>query len=146
MPDPVSAEYFERAAHRGGSVGLAGVRNRAEAAIPCPRERPFIKLRRVLALRAAEPDPHDAAASVRDGVPDGLIGCLDREAAHDIGGQPDLDAMRLPRLLGAVTVACEDLLVGNAAAGRLRRGEDALQVDRAMRGRLGRVINDDLPE
>ena len=54
--------------------------------------------------------------------------------------------MRLPGLLGAVTVACEDLLVGNAAAGRLGRGEDAFQVDRAMGGRLGRVINDDLPE
>src|SRR5712664_1922356 len=141
MPDPVSAEYFERAAHRGGSVGLAGVRNRAQAAIPCPRERPLIELRRVLALGAAEPDPHDAAAGVRDRVPNGLIGCLDREAAHDVGCQPDPDAMRLPGLLSAVTVARENFLVGNATAGRLGRGEDALQVDRTMGGRLGRVIN-----
>jgi hypothetical protein len=54
--------------------------------------------------------------------------------------------MEFAGLLRAVTVAIEDLLPAGALADRLGGREDALQVERAVAGRLGRVIDNYLAE
>ena len=122
------------------------MRHRAEPASFRLRERSRVELGRVVAFRAAQADPDDAAAGVGERVPDGQVGGLRRVAAHDVRGERDPHAVPLKRLRGAVAVAGEDFFPGHAARGGLGRGEDALQVDRAMRGCLGRVVDHDLPE
>ena len=54
--------------------------------------------------------------------------------------------MQLLRLLRAVADAFEDVLPRAAAADALGRAEDPLEVDGAVRGRLGRVVDDHLAE
>ncbi len=54
--------------------------------------------------------------------------------------------MQLLGLLRPVAVAAEDLVPAHAAPDALGRREDALDVDRAVCGRLGGVVDDDLPE
>jgi hypothetical protein len=50
------------------------------------------------------------------------------------------------RRLRPVARALEDLLPGAAATDALRRAEDRLEVDGAVRRGLRRVVDDDLPE
>jgi hypothetical protein len=51
------------------------------------------------ASRPPSPTPDDPALAVLGGVTDDLLGLVEREAANDVGRQPDLDAVQLARLL-----------------------------------------------
>ena len=146
VADAVGAERVERASHRRCAGDLARVRHRGEALVAREREHRLVRLRRKLGLEAAEPDPDDAAIAVPRRVPYDLGRFVERKAAHDVGCQPHLDAEPLARLVGAVAVAAEDLVPADAAPHALGRREDALDVDGAVLRRLGRVVDDDLPE
>lgn len=146
MPDPVGPEHLDGRPDRGGVIGLPGMRHRSQPGLLDRAEHLLVELGRVLALRPAETHSDDAAAGVRDRVRDRLARRLGREAAHDVGCEPDHDAVLLPGLLNAIAVAGEHLLVGDAPGGRLGRGEDAFQVDRPVTGRLGRVVGHNLAE
>ena len=88
---------------------------------------------------AAEPNADDAAVAVLGRVADQLDAVLGSGAARDVGGQAHVDAVELPRLLGAVAVAAEDLVPADPAPGPLDRREDPLDVDGAVtRGFLAR--------
>ena len=93
VPEPVGAERVERAADRRDAFGLAGVRYRTEPAVLRDAERGRERLGREPGLAAAEPDGDDAAVAVLDRVARGLDRGLEREAARDVGRQPDLDAV-----------------------------------------------------
>ena len=68
------------------------------------------------------------------------------EAARDVGGEPhDHAGLGLGRG-GAVAEAGEHLVPRRAGPHPLGRGEDPLDVDRAVRGRLAGVVDDDLAE
>src|ERR1700722_14848418 len=54
--------------------------------------------------------------------------------------------MLIGRLLGAVAVAGEHLIPVASPPGRLCGGEDSLDVNRAVAGRLGRIVHHDLAE
>ena len=146
MPEAVGAELLERAAHRRRPGDLAGVRDRGEAQLAREREGRLVRLGRELGLEAAEPDADDAALAVGGRVAHDLLGLVEREAADDVGRQPHLDAVQLARLLRPVAVAAEDLVPADPAPHALARREDPLEVDRAVRGGLGRVVDDDLAE
>jgi hypothetical protein len=103
-------------------------------------------LRRAGVLGAAEADADDAAIGVRQCVRHRQFGGFDRIAARDVGGQRDPDSMGLPGFLRAIAVAGEDLFPRDAAADRLGRGEDPLEVDRIVRGRLRGIVGHDLTE
>jgi hypothetical protein len=75
-----------------------------------------------------------------------LLGLVGRGAAIDVRRQPDLHAIELTALLGAVAVAAEDVLPAHAAAHAFARREDRLEVDGAVLGSFGGVGDDDLPE
>jgi hypothetical protein len=122
------------------------MRDRGEAELAREGEDRLVRLRRVLGLEPAEPDPYHPAFAVRRGVAHHLLGLVERKAAHDVGCQPHLDAVQLPRLLRAVAVAVEDLVPADPAPHPLGRREDRLEVDGAVRGRLGRVVDDHLAE
>src|SRR5919109_2407628 len=102
----------------------------------CEVEGRLVELRRVLGLEPTEADADDPALAVLRGVAHRLLSLLERVAADDVGGQANLDAMTLARLLGAVAVTAEDLVPVDAAAHPLRRREDPLDVDRAVGGGL----------
>ena len=102
-----------------------------------------VRLGRELRLEPAEPDPGQA---VLDRVADGLTGLLEREPTRDVGGERDLDAVQLLRLLGAVAEARVHLVPRHPAPHPLGGREDALDVDGAVGGGLGGVVDDDLAE
>ena len=129
-----------------GPGRLPGVRDGGHAAVAGQREHLGVGLGRELGLEPAQPEPDDAAVAVGDGVPGGQLGHVHGVAARDVGRQPDLHAVPLAGLLGAVAEAGEDLVPAAPAADGLGRGEDALQVDRAVAGRLGGVVHHDLAE
>src|SRR5262249_25014611 len=103
------------------------------------------RLGRVLGLEAAEPDADDTPIAVALAPFDRRPRLLLREAARDVRGQADVDAVLLPRLLDAAAHALEDLLPRRAAPDALRGTEDPLEVDGPVPGRLGRVVDDHLP-
>ena len=129
-----------------GPADLAGVRDRAEPRLTRARERPLEQLGRVERLLAAEPDGDDAAVAVLGRVLDGQLGVLERRRARDVRREPQLDAVQLARLLGAVAVAGVELVPADAAPGALDRGEDRLDVHGAVARGLRRVVDGDAPE
>ena len=143
VADPVRVERLERAPHRGRPDDLARVGHRREPFALRVAEDVRVRLRRELRLEPSEPDPGEP---VRERISDRGSGLVLREAAGDVRGERDLDPVQLAGLVGAVAEAGEDLVPGDAAADALRRGEDPLDVDRAVRGRLRCVVDDDLAE
>ena len=138
------AERIERASHGVGTGGLARVRDRREPTFAGDGERGLVELRRVLGLEAAEPEADDAAVAVGDRVAGSRLCLVVGVAARDVRRQAYLDAVQLPRLLGAVAIAGEHLVAVDPPpqAGR----EDPLQVDGAVARRLRRVVDHDLAE
>ena len=118
----------------------------AEAALARPRERVLEEMRRVLELEGAEAEADDATIAVRGRVAQHLVDLLWGRVPRHVGCQPHLDPVHLARLGDAVAEAFEDLLPGDSAADELERGEDALDVDGALRGRLAGVVDRDPPE
>ena len=104
------AERIERASHRVGTGGLARVRDRREPTFAGDGERALVELRRVLGLEAAEPEADDAAVAVGDRVAGSRLCLVVGVAARDVRRQAYLDAVQLPRLLGAVAIAGEHLV------------------------------------
>ena len=146
VPDAVRPERLERAAHRGRPRSFARVRHRREPELAREVKCRLVRLRRIVGLEPAEPDPEHAAVAVLGCVAHGRLRILERVAADDVGRQPHLHAVQLPRLLRAVAVAGEDLVPVDTAPDTLGRREDPLDVDRAVRGGLRCVFNDDLAE
>ncbi len=144
VPDAVGVQRVEGAADRGRSGALAGVGHRAEA--QRARECEGRRERLGRGLEAAEADGQHAPLAVAGAPTDGLLGEAWAVGARDVGREEDLDAEPLAGLLGALAVALEDLVPGDAAHGRLGRREDAFEVDRAQSGGLGRVVDHDLTE
>src|SRR3954470_7757080 len=122
------------------------MRHRAQPRSFRQLEHGRIRLGRVLRLEPAETDPDDAAIRVLGGIADNGLCLVEREPADDVRRQANLDAVQLARLLGSVAITPEDLLPGDPAPDALGRREDALDVDRAVRRRFGRVVDDDPPE
>ena len=143
VPDAVGGELLQRRAHRFGAEQLARVRRRAHASLVREREGAHERLV-ALRLEAGEPQPDDAALPVGDGVARDLLRLLGRVDPRNVGRQPHLHAQSLVRLACAVAVAAEDLVRVEAAPEPRR--EDRLEVDGAVAGRLGRVVDDDLAE
>ena len=146
VPDAIRLQRLERAADRGRPRHLARVRHRAEALRLRQLEHRRVGLGRILGLEPAETDADHAAVCVLGRIAHDRLGLVERKAADDVRGQPDLDAVQLAGLLGPVAVAGEDVVPGDAAAHALGRGEDRLDVDRAVGGGLGGVVDDDLAE
>ena len=92
VPQPVGAERFECASDRRRAGDLAGMGHRREPLGPRELERRLVRLGRILGLQAAEPDADDATVAVLRRVADDRLRLLEREAADDVGRQPDLDA------------------------------------------------------
>ena len=146
VAQPVGAERLERAAHGRGARHLARVRDRAEPERLRQHEHLRVRLGRVLRLEPAETDADDAAVAEARRPLHRRPRLVHREAARDVGREADLDAVQLARRVGAVAEALVDLLPVAAAAHPLGRAEDPLEVDGAVRRRLGRVVDDDLAE
>src|SRR6266516_5026111 len=144
VAEPVGPERLERAADRRGAGDLARVRHRTEPERLRPLEDLLVRLRRELRLEPAEADADDAAVAVARGPLDRGHRLLLGEAARDVGGEADLDAVELARLLRAVADALEDVLPRAAVTYPFGRAEDSLQIDRAVRGGLRRVVDDHL--
>src|SRR5262249_28849375 len=113
---------------------------------PRARECRLVGLWRMLRLEATEADAHDAALAVPRRMTHDLVRLLEREASDDIRREPDLDAEALLRLLCPVAVPGEDLVPAASAPDALARREDPLDVDGAVRGGLGCVVEHDLAE
>ena len=110
VTDAMRAERIERASHRVGTGGLSRVRDRREPTFAGDGERALVELRRVLGLEAAEPEADDAAVAVGDRVAGSRLCFVVGVAARDVRRQAYLDAVQLPRLLGAVAIAGEHLV------------------------------------
>ena len=146
VAQPVGAEGLESAAHRRRPGDLAGMRHRGEAERLREREGRLVRLRRELRLEPAEPHSEHSPVAVFRGVADDLLGLLGRGAAEDVRCESHLDAVQLARLHGAVAVAAEDLVPGDAPHHALGRREDCLEVDGPVRRGLGGVAGHDLAE
>src|SRR5581483_4725061 len=139
VPETVGAERLERSAHGCSAGHLSGVRDGAEPERPREREHVRVWLRRVLRLEPAEADADDAAVAIPCGPLHRRTRLLLREASWAVGREAHLDAVQLACLLRAVAHAFVCDLPRDAAADTLRRTEDALEVDRAVRRRFGRI-------
>ena len=84
-----------------------------------------------------------AVAEAR-GPLDRCAGLLLREPARDVRREAHLDAVQLPRGLRSGAHSLVDLLPGAPAPDAFRRAEDASEVDTAVRGGLGRVVDNHL--
>ena len=140
VADPVGAEALERGAHGFCAGQLAGVRHRSDATRARDREGALERLGRI--FEAADPEADDAAVSVLDRESGDRLRLLRGVHRRDVGRESHLDAVQLPRFARPVAVAGEDL-VGVEATPEARR-EDRLEVDGAVRGGFGRIVDDDL--
>src|SRR5712691_1056057 len=138
VAEAVRRELLERALHRCGAGQLSRVRHRPEAERLRELEDVLVRLGRELRLEAPKADADDAPVAVARRPFHGFARLVEREAACDVGSEPDLDAVQLPRLLCAVADAFEDVLPRAAVPHALGRAEDAFEVDGAVRRRLGR--------
>ena len=120
VPDPGRAQQVQGGPDQVRPLDLAGVRDGGQAAVPGQREHLGVQLGRNSPSR---PGPaRRRPAGVGHGLPGGLRHQLGREPAADVGGQPDVHAVPLAGLLGAVAVAGEHLGPARAPADRLGRG------------------------
>ena len=147
VPDPVGVQRLDRALHAGRARHLAGVRHARQPEVARQLERvETYSSGGYSAWSPPRPTPSTPRSRVQGGGANRLERLLLREAARDVGRQADLDAVPLARLVDAVAEPGEDLVPGRPAAHPLGRREDRLEVDGAVRGRLGCVVDRDLAE
>ena len=146
MADAVGMEGVHCAANGLRAGDFARVRNGTEALLADEREDVGELLRRVEGLFAAESDADDLAFLVPRRPTDELEAVLDRCRAGYVGREQDLDAVQFSCFLGAVAVAREEVVPGNAAPRSLNWGEDPLDIHRPVLLRLGGIVDHDLAE
>ena len=146
VPQAIGAQDVEGGPQRVRPGRLSGVRRGPEPALAGDREGPRKQLRRIQRLAAAEADTHDAALAEPHRPLRHDLTALRGKIARDVRGEAYLHPVPLTRLIRPGAVALEDLLPGRPPPRRLRRREDRLDVHATLRGRLRRVVHDDLVE
>src|ERR1700721_1526275 len=120
--------------------------DRSDAPVLGETECLFERLWWISGLGSSDPEPDHPTVSVFHRIPSGLHRDVEIEVPRRVRGQPHLHTEASLCFERAVAEAAEHLVPRCAAAHSLRWREDALYVDRSVRGSFLCVAENDLPE